>query len=111
MAGFDATEIIKYLFGSLVTLGGGYVLFVIKSIGKDIENVSKDINQLKELLMTQILDVKEDINKHTTDINQLYDLHRENEKDKGLTAKEIAEIKATLLALKDEHNRRACEVK
>jgi hypothetical protein len=103
MAGFDATEIIKYLFGSLVTLGGGYVLFVIKSIGKDIENVSKDINQLKELLMTQILDVKEDINKHTTDINQLYDLQRQD-------AKDITELKAMFCALKEEHNRR-CEGK
>lgn len=71
--GIDAFEVIKYLFSIIISIGGVYFGFVIKSI-------SKDISQLKELLQTQIMslkeDVKEDVSRLRKDADQLYDLNR-----------------------------------
>jgi len=92
MDGIGQAEIVKYLFGFIITLGGSYVVFIIKSIGKDI-------NQLKEFFLLQIKNIETDVLQQRQDIQKLYNLHR------SLSDKQI-ENAGELKALKDDHNRR-----
>ena len=71
MENIDTFEIFKYLFGFIVTIGGSYLLFILKSISKDIE-------QLRELLETKIDTVADNVERHRGDLDDLYNLHREN---------------------------------
>ena len=97
----DSLEIIKYLviglFTIIGTIGGSYIVFVIKAIGKDIKS-------LKELLMTHVGEIKSDIVSIERDIQMLFNLHRQNEKDIAAHVVEISGIK-------DECNQRRMEGK
>lgn len=84
---FSSSEIIKYLFSAVFTLGGSYAVFIIKSMSKDLE-------QLKELLTTQIIDVKNDVLNHRGDIDDLYNLQRKNSEDIAINKTELKTLKS-----------------
>jgi len=93
------SEIIKYLFNTIIGIGGAYVVLVVKGIGKDIAGVSKDITTLKEFFLVQIKTLEASIGQHRLDIQELYDLQRRDKE-------RMIQVEAELKALKEEHNRR-----
>lgn len=82
----ETIEMVKYLVSIVALIGGSYVAFIIRAIGKDIA-------QLKEFLMSHIDDLKEDIEKQRNSIIELYNKTNQNEKEIASQAKDIENIK------------------
>lgn len=82
----EAIEMVKYFISVVALIGGSYVAFIIRAIGKDIA-------QLKEFLMSHIKELKEDIEKQRGSIIDLYEKTNQNGKDIASQAKDIENLK------------------
>lgn len=84
--------VISFLITLILSIGGSYIVFIIKKIADDIK-------QLKDFFVVQISDVKEDVTQNRKDIQHLYNLFRS-------TDQKTIENTSRLEALKEDHDRR-----